>query len=107
MAAPTAVVLPASRNAEFPPTTKRKTIEAQLTVDGTVGALPGDIPASLFGLSFIETCDGSITKSDNLKIVVISPSYDGTSVLGRLNVGTADGVANIPAGTYFIVMEGY
>lgn len=104
MAAPTAVILPASRVNEYPPSNQRKCIEAQLTVDGTVGALPGDIPASLFGLVFIEQ-NSNLTMSDNSHVANAAPAYNGGSLLG---VAQSTGVvANIPAGTYFIVLEGY
>jgi hypothetical protein len=104
MATPTVVLLSTTRTNEFPPTGKRKAVDAQLTVDGTVGATPGQIPASLFGLRYIEQCSNLI-QSDNSHILPCNETYDGTSLLGS-TLGT--GVpANIPVGTYGIVLEGY
>ena len=79
-------------------------MDCQITVDGTVGASPGQIPASLYGLRYIEQVSNLI-KSDNSAILPCNESYDGSSLLG---VAVATGApANIPAGTYGIVLEGY
>jgi hypothetical protein len=104
MAAPTVVILGTTRVNEFPPTGFRKAVDAQLTVDGTVGASLGQIPASLFKLKFIEQCSNLI-QSDNSHVLPCNPSYDGSSLFG-VTLGT--GVpANIPVGTYGITLEGY
>ena len=104
MAAPTVTILPASRTTEFPPTTKRKLINASMVCDGSVGATAGDIPASLFGLSYIEDCTPAV-KNDNTLIVVCAPTFDGTSILGQA-AGT-NAPAAIPAGTYALDVYGY
>jgi hypothetical protein len=75
-----------------------------MTVDGTVGANPGDIPASLFGLVYIEWCEVAV-KNDNTLLVVMSPTYDGTSLLGKAAASAAP--AAIPAGTYSLAVRGY
>jgi hypothetical protein len=104
MAAPTFVANAASRVPEFPPTSQRKEIVGVLTVDGTVGALPGDIPASTFGLSFIERASPGV-KDDNTLMVVTEAAYDGHSLLGKAAASAAP--ANIPAGNYLIEVFGY
>jgi hypothetical protein len=109
MAAPTFVqnnppTEPTSRVSEFPPTSKNKVIIGQLTVDGTVGASVGQIPASTFGLSYIERVEAGI-KSDNTLIVNLCPSFDGSSLLNQ-GAG-AHSTANIEAGTYLVKIFGY
>jgi hypothetical protein len=105
MAAPTFVIdTTKSRPAEYPPSTQRKEIVGALTVDGSVGALPNDIPASTFGLGFIERSSPGV-KSDNTLIVVTEAAYDGKSLLGKAAASAA--TANIPAGTYQIEVFGY
>ena len=104
MAAPTFVVRASSRVDGFPPSSQRKTIVGVITVDGTVGALPNDIPASTFGLSFIERASPAV-KDDNTLIVVCESSFDGASLLGKAAASAAP--ANIPAGNYLIEVFGY
>jgi hypothetical protein len=104
MAAPTVTILAPSRVVEFPPTGPRKVIECTIVCDGTVGASPGDIPASLFGLSYIEWSEPAV-KSDNTLIITCCPTYDGTSLLGKAAGSAAP--AAIPAGTYSLAVRGY
>lgn len=104
MAAPTVTIGPTSRTFEFPPTNKRKLVAATVVCDGTVGGAVNDIPASLFGLSYIERSEVAI-KNDNTLLVVLAPSYDGTSLLGKAAASAAP--AAIPAGTYSVVLFGY
>ncbi len=95
---------PGSRVPEYPPTSPRKLIAGQLIADGATGATVGDIPASLFGLTFIERASAAV-KDDNSLIVVVAPSFDGTSLLGKAAATAAPD--NIPAGTYNLVLFGY
>jgi hypothetical protein len=104
MAAPTVTILPASRGAEFPPSGPRKIIEATMVCDGVAGDLANFIPASVFGLRFIESC-GPAVKSDNTLIVTCAPLFDGSGLVGKA-AGTAAPAA-LPAGTYNIAIEGY
>ena len=100
----TATILAASRAAEYPPTTQRKLIVAEYVAGGSDGAAAGDIPASVFGLSFIESATPMV-KSDNTLIVVVAPTYDGGSLLGKAAATAAP--ADIPAGTYRFTLIGY
>jgi hypothetical protein len=104
MANPTVTLSAASRTAGFPPTNQRKTVVATMVCDGVAGDLANAIPASLFGMSFIESC-GPAVKSDNTLVVVCSPVYAGTSLVGKAAATAA--LAAIPAGTYTITLEGY
>lgn len=104
MAAPTFTADGSSRAAEFPPSGPRKRIVGSLVCDGTVGAAAGDIPASTFGLSFIESAYPLI-KNDNTLIVTVGPAFNGASLLGKA-AGTAAPAA-IPAGTYKAIVLGY
>ena len=104
MALPTFTVGASSRPAEYPPTTQRKEITGTLVADGTVGANPGDIPASVFGLTFIERCENAV-KNDNTLVVPTAPSFDNASMLTR--AASTHAPANIPAGTYSIIVFGY
>lgn len=104
MANPTVTVLPASRVGEFPPTSPRKIIEATMVCDGVAGDLANFIPPSLFGLRFIESCSPAV-KNDNTLIVVCAPLFDGSGLVGKAAASAA--LAAIPAGTYFITIEGY
>lgn len=104
MANPTVTILPASRSAEFPPTGARRIIEATMVCDGVAGDLANLIPASVFGMKFIESC-GPAVKNDNTLIVTCAPTFDGTGLVGKA-AGTA-ALAAIPAGTYNITLEGY
>jgi hypothetical protein len=104
MAAPTFVGSPASRVADYIPSSPRKQIVGVLTVDGSVGALPADIPASTFGLRYMESSSDAI-KDDNSLIVVTEPSFDGSGLLGKAAASAAP--ANIPAGNYQIEVWGY
>lgn len=104
MAAPTVTILAPSRPAEFPPTSPRKIIECTMVCDGVAGAAAGDIPASLFGLTYMEWAEPAV-KNDNTLIVTVSPTFDGTSLLGKA-AGTAAPAA-IPAGTYSLAVRGY
>jgi hypothetical protein len=72
--------------------------------DGVAGDLANVIPASLFGMTFIESC-GPAVKSDNTLVVVCAPVYAGTSLVGKAAASAA--LAAIPAGTYTITIEGY
>lgn len=103
-AASDVTILSSSRTAEFPPTSARKQIVATFVAGGSDGAAAGDIPATLFGLSIIERACPAI-KSDNTLIVVLSPSYDGTSLLGKAAATAAP--ADIPSGTYTVILFGY
>src|SRR5882762_9598934 len=100
----TATIGDSSRVAEYPPTSARKELVVTLVADGTDGASAGDIPASLFGLTFIERCSPAV-KSDNTLIVVCAPAYDGGSLLGKAAATAAP--ADIPSGTYLIKLFGY
>jgi hypothetical protein len=104
MANPTVTLAATSRTAEFPPTGPRKIIVATMICDGVAGDLANLIPASVFGLAFIETC-GPAVKSDNTLIVVCAPVYAGTGLVGKAAATAA--LAAIPAGTYTITIEGY
>lgn len=104
MAAPTVTVAPASRVAEYPPTGARRIIEASMVCDGVAGDLANFIPASLFGLRFIEACSPAV-KNDNTLIVVCAPLFDGSGLVGKAAATAA--LAAIPAGTYFLTLEGY
>ena len=75
-----------------------------ITVDGTVGALPGDIPASVFGLRFMERSSDAV-KDDNTLIIVTEPTLDGLSLLAQA-AGT-NAPAAMPAGNYQIEVFGY
>jgi hypothetical protein len=75
-----------------------------MTTDGTDGASANDIPASVFGLQFIERCDPAV-KNDNTLLVLCAPAFDGKSLLGKAAATAAP--ADIPSGTYLIVLEGY
>ncbi len=102
--ATTAVIGSASRPAEYPPTTQRKLLAVTLTTDGSDGASAGDIPASVFGLAFIESASPAV-KSDNSIIVVVAPAYAGTSLLGKAAATAA--AADIPSGDYKLTLVGY
>lgn len=104
MANPTVTLQPASRTSEFPPTSARKVVNATMVCDGVAGDLANFIPASVFGLTFIEAC-GPAVKSDNTLVVVCAPTYSGNGLVGKAAASAA--LAAIPAGTYFIVIEGY
>ena len=104
MADATATILSDSRVAEYPPTSQRKEIIATLVTDGSNGASAGDIPASLFGLTFIERASPAV-KSDNTLIVTLAPAYNGGSLLGKAAATAAP--ADIPSGTYRVTLFGY
>lgn len=78
-------------------------VEVTIVADGTTGALAGDIPASLFGLKKI-TKSSSIIKSTDDKLYPSSPVTAGTSLL--VGGAAANGVQNLPAGTYNMVLVG-
>lgn len=82
----------------------RKTIVGVLTVAGSDGASADDIPASLFGLTYIEEAL-PLVKSDNTLVVVAAPAYNGGSILGKA-AGTA-APADIPSGDYRCTVKGY
>ncbi len=92
------------RAGEYPPTSQRKAIDAVMTTDGSDGASALDIPASVFGLAFIESASPAV-KSDNSIVVVVAPAYDGLSLLGKAAATAA--AADIPSGTYKLKLQGY
>lgn len=92
------------RVAEYPPTSPRKIIDAIYVAGGSDGAAAGDIPASIFGLTFIESASPAV-KSDDSIVVVVAPSYDGASLLGKAAATAA--AADIPSGTYKLTLTGY
>lgn len=100
----TVVIGASSRVGEYPPTSQRKIIAAVLSADGNDGASAGDIPASKFGLTFIEWCSPAV-KSDNTLIVTCAPAYDGGSLLGKAAGSAAP--ADIPSGDYKLILFGY
>lgn len=102
--ATTATIGDSSRTAEFPPTSARKQISATIVTDGTDGAAALDIPASLFGLTFIERSSAAVNSTNTL-IVVTAPAYNGLSLLGKAAATAAP--ADIPSGTYLITVWGY
>ncbi len=75
-----------------------------MTTDGNDGASALDILASVFGLTFIESCSPAV-KSDNSLIVVVAPAYDGKSLLGKAAATAA--AADIPSGDYKLTLIGY
>ena len=93
-----------SRVSEYPPTSPWKEIVATIVTDGNDGAAAGDIPASTFGLTYIERSFPAV-KSDNTLIVVTAPAYDGLSLLGKAAATAAP--ADIPSGTYKVTLVGY
>ena len=93
-----------SRVRDFPPSSQRKIVTGTMATDGSNGASALDIPASLFGLVKIERVL-PLVKSDNTLIVVAAPAYDGLSLLGKAAATAAP--ADIPSGTYLVVVEGY
>src|SRR5215831_860415 len=99
MAAPTFVLSPSSRLPEMGTSALRKEIVGVITVDGSVGGTAGQIPASTFGLNFMERSSDMI-KDDNTLIIVTEPSFDGLSLLCQA-AGT-NAPANAPAGNYQI-----
>ena len=102
--ATTFVVSSDSRASEYPPTTPRKLVTGVMTTDGSDGASAGDIPASVFGLAFIERTSPAV-KSDNSLLVLTAPAYAGTSLLGKAAATAA--AADIPSGDYRITLLGY
>jgi hypothetical protein len=102
--ATTATIGASSRTAEYPPTSARKRIVATIVTDGTDGAAAGDIPATLFGLTFIESAYPAV-KSDNTLLVALAPAYNGASLLGKAAATAAP--ADIPSGTYLLTVIGY
>ena len=74
----------------------RKTVVGQLVVDDPVGANAGDIPASLFGMTFIRAVQ-TLIKSDNSLVVKAAPDYAGASIIG--SNADSNAAANIPSGT--------
>lgn len=102
--ASTATILPSSRVTELWPSSQRKTIDATIVADGTDGAAATPILASVFGLKFIEQCS-SLEKSDDSVQIPANPNFAGT---GLITCPTTHATpANLPAGTYNIVLEGY
>lgn len=81
----------------------RRTVVGVLTTDGSDGAAANDILATLFGLRIIESCS-PLVKSDNSIIVVVGPSYDGLSLLGKAAATAA--AADIPSGDYAVEVKG-
>ena len=81
-------------------------VQGTLVIDTTAtgGAVAGDLPASLFGLTGIRE-GGQAVISDNSKNYFTSPAYDGGSLLvggGALNVPM-----DLPNGTYVLTLKGY
>ncbi len=103
MAAPAATFVN-GRPGDYPPSTPRKLETWTLVLDGNYGAAANDIPASLFGMTVIESVS-PLVKSDNTLIVDAAPAYDGKSILGKAAATAAP--ANIPAGTYRVTFRGY
>lgn len=103
MAAPVITTLPQTKVRVSGLSGPQTVIVATMVCDGTVGALPNDIPASLFGVPFIEKC-GPAVKNDNTLIVLCAPAFNGASLLGKAAASAAP--ANIPAGAYSIVVYG-
>lgn len=90
-------------------TGKRRVVyDLVFVADGTKGALANDLPASLFSpannpLSVIEEITGG-TISTNATVTMLQPSYDRKSAVCFDATFTA---ANVPAGTYKIMVKGY
>lgn len=82
----------------------QKVLTGILVISGSIGASEGDIPASVFGLTYIEE-SGPLVDEDNSAIILTSPSYAGTSLLGR--TANADTPADITASSYRITVKGY
>ena len=74
-----------------------------LTVDGTVGAAVGDIPAATFGLYNIFECS-PLVDSTNSYLQQVVPDYTRSSLL-CLDPG-ADTLLDLPAGSYRLVVYG-
>jgi hypothetical protein len=96
------------RNENAKSTGLRKVIHGTMVTDGGDGAVAGDIPASVFGLTVIEEISPAV-KSDNSLIVVLAPAYSstaqGSSVIGKAAATAA--AADIPSGTYAVTVKGY
>ena len=89
---------------EFPGMQSRKVIVGTLTIGDASGATAGDIPASLFGLTQIESAD-PLVKSDNTLIVTVAPAVNGLSLLGKAAATAAP--ANIPTAAYIATIRGW
>ena len=93
-----------ARGQAYPPSGARKVLPGTLVTDGTDGASAGDIPASVFGLRVVEEVTPLVKSTNNL-IVVVGPTADGSSVLGKNAASAAS--ADIPSGTYSCTVRGY
>ena len=83
------------------------TIEGTLVIDTTAngGAVDGDLPSTIFGISSLVGSQGCAVSDANTKVFPISPSYDGDSIM--VGGGTAGAVMDLPDDTYKITVTGY
>lgn len=77
-----------------------------LVIDTTAtgGAVDGDLPASMFGLSTILECS-QIILSDNTKVYFAGPSADMDSLI--VGGGASNAPMDLPNGTYTLTIKGY
>lgn len=86
----------------------RKEIFGLLVTDGTDGANAGEILASIFGLTYIESCSPAVI-STNATVEILAPNYSATRKSTSLVAkNAASGAAlDLPVGTYAITVTGY
>ena len=77
-----------------------------LVIDTTAtgGAVDGDLPATMFGLTRILDC-AQIVLSDNSKVYPAGPSADGDSLI--VGGGASNAPMDLPNGTYYLTVKGY
>lgn len=80
-----------------------KVRQGSMVTDGNDGASAGDIPASVFNLTSVEEVSAAV-KDDNTLVVVCAPAINKASILGKAAATAA--AADIPAGTYNIMVKG-
>lgn len=76
----------------------------KLVLTDAQGGTAGDIPASLFGLTYI-TGVSNIVDSTNGYVYPAAPVVDLTSIL--VGGGTASAAADLASGTYYVTVEGF
>jgi hypothetical protein len=81
-----------------------KTITGILVSAGSEGDAAGDIPASLFGLSYIEEV-GPLVVSTSDTVILAFPAYDGGSIV--IKAAAANEAEALAAGTYRLTVKGY
>ena len=107
MAAPTFTVVSRREGGQFPPSSLVTEVFGLLVTDGNNGATADEIPASIFGMTYIHKVSPFVL-STGAAIEIGAPVYSATGLSTSIVTKNAASGAllDLPSGTYAVTVTG-